>query len=105
MGDTGLTWLTMVLPYDSSSSYHRSYPSRGCRPRNNDWADRIITLVMKVFVITALSLCLGHGSDCRGVPLNGSDPLDKMLLRLLACPLGVMYALQIWLNMTCYHIL
>ena len=65
MGDTGLTWLTIVLTYNSSSSYHRSYPSRRCRLRDDDWADHIITLVIKVFVITALCLCLGHDSDCQ----------------------------------------
>ena len=104
MGDTGLTWLTIVLTQDSSRSYHRSYPSRRCRLRDDDWADHVITSVMKVFVITALSLCLGHGSDCQGVPLNGIDPFDKMLLCLLACPLGVMYAPQIWVNLTWYCI-
>ena len=105
MSDTGLTWLTIVLKtYNSSSSYHRSYPSRRCRLRDDDWADHIVTLFMKVLVFTAPSLCLGHGSDCQGVPLNGSDTFDKMLLRLLACPLGVTYAPQIWMNLTWYHI-
>ena len=95
MGDTGLTWLTIVLTYNSSSSYHRSYPSRRCRLCDDDWADHVATLVMKVLVFTDLSLCLGHGLDSRGVPLNGTDPFDKIKLRLLACPSGVMYAPQI----------
>ena len=99
MGDTGLTWLAIVLTYNSSSSYRRSYPSRRCRPRDDDWADHIVTLVMKVLSITALSVCLRHCSDRHGVPLNESDPF-KMMLGLLACPLRVMYALQIWVNLT-----
>ena len=104
MGDTGLTWLTIVLTYNSSSSYHRSYPSRRCRLRDDDWADHIATLVMNVLIFMALSLSLGHDLECRGVPLNGSDPFDKMMLCLLACPLGVMYAPQIWVNLIWYCI-
>ena len=60
MGDTGLTWPAIVITYNSSSSYHRSYPSRRCRLRDDDWADCVVTLVMKVLSIPALSICLGH---------------------------------------------
>ena len=77
MGDTGLTWLTILLTYKSSSSYHRSYPSLRCRLRDDDWADHVVTLVMKVLSITALSICLGHCSDRREVPLNESDSLRE----------------------------
>ena len=77
MGDTGPTWPAIVLTYNSSSSYHRSYPSCRCRLRDDDWADCVVTLVMKVLSITALSICLGHCSDRCGVPLNGSDPFER----------------------------
>ena len=77
MGGTGLTWLTIVLTYDSSSSYHRSYPKHRCRLCDDDWADHVVTLVMKVLIITALSVCLGIFSDCCGVLLHGSDPFER----------------------------
>ena len=103
MGDTGLTWLTIVLTFNSSSSYHRSYPSCRCRLHDDDWADHVVALVMKVLSITALSVCLGHYSDRRGVPLNGSNLLREDATSTCV-PIRVMHAPQIWVNLTWYCI-
>ena len=64
MGDTGLTWLTIVLTYDSLSSYHRSFSSRRCRLCDDDWADFVVTLVTKILVIGTEFMSRTYFTDC-----------------------------------------
>ena len=48
----------------------------------------------------ALSLCLKRNSQVAKNFSQWFNPIDKKRLCLVDCPLQVIYALQIWLNLT-----